>query len=87
MGTPLGHLRQRQWAQAVINGALLSLIDASETDAVTCVAPAGFARPSYLDDLSTPQSIVSSDGICKLNPRELCLLQAARILSNKSEWI
>ena len=71
----------------VINGAILSLIDASETDTVTCVAPAGFARPSDLDNLPTPQSIVSSDGICKLNPRELCFLQAARILLDRSEWI
>ncbi len=66
-------------------GRYCNLIDASETDTVTCVAPTGFARPSDLDDLTTPQTIVSSDGICKLYPRELCLLQAARMLSGWSE--
>ena len=61
------------------------LIDTSETDAVARVASAGFARPRDLDDLTAPQTVISSDGICKLYPRKLRLLQAAAAVSDYRE--
>lgn len=58
------------------------LMDTSETDAVTCIASTGFTGPRDLDDLAAPQTIISGDGICKLYPRKLRLLQAAAALSD-----
>lgn len=61
------------------------LIDTSETDAIARVASAGFTRPRDLDDLTAPQTVISSDGICKLYPRKLRLLQAAAAVSDCRE--
>lgn len=65
------------------------LVDTSETDAVARVASAGFTRPCDLDDLTAPQTVISSDRICKLYPRKLRLLQAAAAMSDcheQSRW-
>jgi hypothetical protein len=61
------------------------LIDTSETDAIACIAPTRFTRARDLDDLTTPQTIITGDRICHLYPRELCLLQTAAILSGRGE--
>lgn len=61
------------------------LIDTSETDAVACIASAGFTRARDLDDLTAPQTVISGDGIGKLYPRKLCLLQAAAPMSDRCE--
>jgi len=61
------------------------LIDTSETDAVARVASAGFTRPRDLDDLTAPQTVISSDRICKLYPRKLRLFQAAALVSDCRE--
>jgi hypothetical protein len=61
------------------------LIDTSETDAVACIASAGFTWPRDLDDLTTPQTVISGDGICKLYPRKLRLLQAAAVGSDRCD--
>lgn len=58
------------------------LIDTSETDAVACVASTGFTGPRDLNNLTASQTVISGDGICKLDPRKLRLLQAAAALSD-----
>jgi len=66
------------------------LIDTSETDAVACIAPAGFTGSRDLDNLTAPQAVVSSDRISKLDPRKLRLLQAAATVSDchvRTRWI
>jgi hypothetical protein len=57
-------------------------IDTSETNTVARVASAGFTRARDLDDLTAPQTVISSDRICKLYPRKLRLLQAAAAVSD-----
>jgi len=61
------------------------LVGTSETYAVARVASAGFTRPRDLDDLTAPQTVISSDRICKLYPRKLRLLQAAAAVSDCRE--
>jgi hypothetical protein len=60
-------------------------LDTSETDAVARIASASLTRAGDLDDLTAPQTVISGDGIGKLYPRKLRLLQAAAVVSGGCE--